>query len=443
LGLGELHLQGGPNPFDSGSFVREDARFGPNLSGTIQSTPIDLESRSLSTTAQLDSAGAFARVQISTSPARDDLAFTQVLIQRRSIGPSAILEAGAGHAWWLRTRLQSLEGRPGWQVAAGRTGTAFEASIEWEEAQEAEDWSFSLPTGEALGVGWNSHRSRQAVGLSLAPNSPLCLTGNASWTRFSPTSGFPYWNLTDSGASRRWEIAWKPRWQDLRGVLSHRAFQGNLTTLGWGQDSGQERRRFHALKWALAGFRQEAGVDLRRMSVRFGRQEATLELTDLRAPFLAWNNLDDSPWGSMAALFETRNDRLKGLASLRSQWLSLTGRRSFGRLRAEAGLELTHLELESSLPWSRRRRSIDFSTSLETDTLRIRPLDALILWPSLKLARTHGQWDIALSAVQALPLRVRQTADPSASNSVSPLENSKQGTTSGGLTVRASLTRRL
>lgn len=442
LGLDALHLEGEATPSERGSSVRLEASDGPGLDGSLQGTGIGISRPRLTATARLDSAGFYAKARIDAAPADDELAFPQVTFRRRASWPASSLEVGAGKDWWLHATLHTREGRQGLMMEGGQRNRAFELQAGGGYALEKEAWSFVLPGGEALACGWNSHLAKQSLGLTLAPGSASPVEARLIRTRFLPSSGSAFWNLTDSGAAQEWSLAWKPRLRGRHFALSHRQFESRLTTLGWGQDSGQERRRFHALDWSLDGFRQEASLQTGLWSIGGGRQKATLDLTGLRFPFLAWNALDQSSWSALTSLFETRNDRLKGQARLESQWLRLEVASFPLRLGIRPALELTHLEARATLPWSRRKNSIDLSSRLETDTLRIRPLEAWVLWPSVTVSRAWRNWEISASAVQALPLSIRQEAAPPVQGSDQTTGNAS-GRSSGGHLLRLSVTRRL
>lgn len=435
-----LHLEGGEPVPELGSFLRLDASDGPGLDGALQGTGIGIERPRLTMTSRLDSAGLFVRAQVDAAPANDELAFPQVTFRRHASWPASSLEMGAGKDWWLHATLHTRDGRQGLTLEGGQRNAAFEVLAGGGYALEKEAWNFVLPSGEALACSWNSHLAKQSLGLTLAPGSASPMEVRLIRTQFLPSSGSAFWNLSDSGSAQEWSLAWKPRWRDWHASLSHRQFQSRLTTLGWGQDSGQERRRFHALDWSLDGFRQEALLQAGPWSIGFGRQKATLDLVGLRFPFLAWNALDQTSWSAFTSLFETRNDRLNGQARLESQWMRLEIASLLSRFGIRPALELTHLEASATMPWSRRKSSIDLSSSLETDTLGIRPLEAWVLWPSLQISRAWQSWEISASAVQALPLWIHQEAAAASQGSAKAASTSGNEAT-GGRLLRLTLTR--
>jgi len=443
LQLDALHLEGEAPASERGSFVRMDLSDGPGLDGILQGTAVRIERPRLTMTARLDSAALFVRAQVDAAPANDELAFPQVTFRRHGSWPASSLEMGAGKDWWMHATLHTREGRQGLTLEGGQRNAAFEVQAGGGYALEKEAWSFVLPTGEALACGWNSHTATQSLGLVLAPRSASPVEARIGRTQLLPSSSSAFWNLSDSGTAQDWSLAWKPRLRGWRATLSHRQFESHLTTIGWGQDSGQERRRFHALDWNLDGYRQEASLQSGPWSVGIGRQKATLDLTGLRFPFLAWNALDQSSWSAFTGLFETRNDRLKGQARLESQWLRLEVTAFLSRLGIRPAVELTHLEAKAILPWSRRKSSIDLSSSLETDTLGLRPLETWVLWPSVQISRSWRNWELSASAVQALPLWIHQESATGSQGSGKAATSSPGTEATGGHLLRLTLTRQL
>lgn len=416
---------------------------GPGLSGSLQGSALRLERDQFSTTAQLDAGIFLARVEAGAAFASDRIALSQVVFQRRAVPETPRLELTAGRTWWTRLATSIADGGTDLALSAGHRSALAALSATWRNRRSAEDWRFSLPTGEGLPLQWNSRQETRSLEASLLPRSWATLTARLETSTLTPTAGTAFWNLTDSGTTSRWSLGWTPSGPGWQARLLHTAFASRLTTLGWGQDSGQERRRFHALDWSADGFRQEASFETQPFALSLGRQEMRLDLASLRFPFLAWNSLDNSEWGGISGLLETRNDRLSGTARLESQWLRLEGRHAFPWLDGALSLELGCHTFASSLPWSRRKRSISLATSLETDTLDIRPLEAWVLWPSLRMTRSLGPWEATLSATQAVPVKLHQdAAPPRGTDSSSTQAPSPAPHPGGGLALRLSLQRR-
>lgn len=443
LQLDALHLEGSaPSSQDSGSFVRLGGSFGPGLSGSLQGSALRLERDRFSNTAQLEAGLLKARVEAGAAFASDRIELPQVIFRRRAAPETPRLELAAGRSWWACLATGIADGGTDLALSAGHRGPLAELSLSWRNRKANEAWHFSLPTGEGLPLQWNSRQESRSVQALLLPGSLAALTARLETGTFTPTAGTAFWNLTDSGTASRWSLGWTPSGRGWRAGLVHTALASRLTTLGWGQDSSQERRRFHALDWRADGFRQEAAFETQTLALSLGRQEMGIDLTSLRFPFLAWNALDNSEWGGIAGILETRNDRLSGEARLESQWFRAESRHRLGWLDGAVGLELGRYALSSSLPWSRRKRSITLATSLETDTLDIRPLEAWILWPSLHLSRSWDRWETSLSAMQAIPLRIRQESAPANATEAASPAASPAPHPSGGLALHLSLMRR-
>lgn len=442
--MDQLHLEGSsPNAPDTGSFVRQEARSGPGLSGSLQGSALRLERTAFTTTAQLESGLFRARVEAGAAFASDRIDLPQVTFRRRAVPETPRLELSLGHTWWTSLATGNVDGGTDLGLSAGHRSALAELSLRWRNRKTSEDWRFSLPTGEGLSLQWNSRQESRALEAVVLPHSVATMVAGLETSTLTPTAGSAFWNLTDSGTTSRWSLGWTPCGPGWKASFLHTALSSRLTSLGWGQDSAQERRRFHALDWSADGFRQEASFETRAWTMSLGRQKMALDLVSLRFPFLAWNALDNSEWGGISGILETRNDRLSGTARLESQWLRLEGRRSFPWLDAALGLELSRYELSSSLPWSRRKRSISLATSLETDTLDIRPLEAWVLWPSARISRSWKGWEATLSASQAIPLRIRQDPAPApSSHSATAPANSPAPRPSGGLSLSLGLTHR-
>lgn len=444
LQLDQLHLEGSTTQaLDTGSVVRQEARFGPGVSGSLQGSSLRLERTEFTTTAQLQSGLFRARVETGAAFASDRLDLSQVTFRRHAVPETPRLELSVGRTWWTSLATGIADGGTDLALSAGHRSALADLSLRWRNRKTSEDWHFSLPTGEGLSLQWNSRQESRRLEAALLPHTLATVIAGLEISTLTPTTGSAFWNLTDSGTTSRWSLGWTPSGQGWKASLVHTALSSRLTSLGWGQDSAQERRRFHALDWSADGFRQEASFETRAWTMSLGRQKMALDLTSLRFPFLAWNSLDNSEWGGIAGLMETRNDRLSGTARLESQWLRLEGRRSFPWLDGALGLELSRYELSSSLPWSRRKRSISLATSLETDTLDIRPLEAWVLWPSARISRRWNGWEATLSASQAIPLRIRQDPAPApSSQSATAPASSPAPRPSGGLSLSLGLTHR-